>query len=223
MGVDRGGGAPEMRGDAAPARGTPPASPPHGAGPQVGSPAMPIGIITGSGTYALPGFEDAELAGADTPFGHGRRCRAGAFARRRRPARLAPRRGPRAAVATRSPTGPTSGRCASSARARVIGCTVCGAVDPEPRARLAGRLRRPALPLQPAARRLAVHVLHRAGRPGARALDLRRPVLATGCARRCWPARRRGRPPRATAAATATSTARASTPRPRSPSSPPAA
>jgi 5'-methylthioadenosine phosphorylase len=30
---------------------------------------MSIGIITGSGTYALPGFEDAEAVTAETPFG----------------------------------------------------------------------------------------------------------------------------------------------------------
>ena len=30
---------------------------------------MPIGIITGSGTHALPGFADAELVLHETPFG----------------------------------------------------------------------------------------------------------------------------------------------------------
>jgi purine nucleoside phosphorylase len=30
---------------------------------------MPIGIITGSGTYALPGFEEPELVKVDTPYG----------------------------------------------------------------------------------------------------------------------------------------------------------
>ena len=30
---------------------------------------MPIGIITGSGTHALPGFADAELLLHETPFG----------------------------------------------------------------------------------------------------------------------------------------------------------
>src|SRR5437588_2122798 len=30
---------------------------------------MPIGIITGSGTYALPGFDDAEAVAVETPFG----------------------------------------------------------------------------------------------------------------------------------------------------------
>jgi purine nucleoside phosphorylase len=30
---------------------------------------MPVGIITGSGTYALPGLEEAERLGFDTPFG----------------------------------------------------------------------------------------------------------------------------------------------------------
>src|SRR4030081_1674363 len=30
---------------------------------------MSIGIITGSGTYALPGFEGGEAAGVSTPFG----------------------------------------------------------------------------------------------------------------------------------------------------------
>ena len=34
---------------------------------------MPVGIITGSGTYALPGFSDAEAISIETPFG---RCEA---------------------------------------------------------------------------------------------------------------------------------------------------
>ena len=33
---------------------------------------MRIGIITGSGTYALPGFEDAGADSVDTPFGPAR-------------------------------------------------------------------------------------------------------------------------------------------------------
>jgi hypothetical protein len=30
---------------------------------------MPIGIVTGSGTHALPGFADAQLLLHETPFG----------------------------------------------------------------------------------------------------------------------------------------------------------
>ena len=98
----------------------------------------------------------------------------------------------------------------------MLAVTVCGAVDPVRRAGLAGLLRRPALPVQPAARRLPVHVLHRAGCARARRTGSTRARSPTDCAPRCWPAPRRRASRCATAAATATSTARASTPAPRS-------
>lgn len=89
---------------------------------------MAIGIITGSGTYALPGFEDAETLEIQTPFG-----RAAVSS-----GRLA---GVQALHVSRH--GPGHVRlsnqvlhranvwaladCGASA---VIGCTACGAVDP---------------------------------------------------------------------------------------------
>ena len=59
-------------------------------------------------------------------------------------------------------------RAARARRAGVLAVTVCGAARPDARARLAGRLRRPALPRQPAAGRLAVHAAHRARRCAGR-------------------------------------------------------
>ena len=122
--------------------------------------------------------------------------------------------GPPAALQPRHPPREHRGAEGRWAPSGVLAVTVCGAVDPSARARVAGLLRRPALPLQPAARRLAVHVLHRAGRARARPLDLRGPVLGRTCARALLDGRGGGGRARcATAAATATSTARASTPR----------
>ena len=76
----------------------------------------------------------------------------------------------------------------------VVGCTACGAVDPTVELGSLIVLRRSALPLQPAARWLPVHVLHRARRSSPRALDpARQPVLGRhqgGAAER----RRRRRP-----------------------------
>ena len=62
---------------------------------------------------------------------------------------------------------------------------------PGRRARLADLLRRPALPGQPAAGRLALHVLRRAGRSAPRALDLRGPVRGPAARARCSTRRRR--------------------------------
>ena len=56
---------------------------------------MPIGIITGSGTHALPGFADAELLLHETPFGTVEVSR-GRFAGVGCHPRIAPRRGSRA-------------------------------------------------------------------------------------------------------------------------------
>jgi purine nucleoside phosphorylase len=87
-----------------------------------------IGIITGSGTYALPGFEDAEPVALDTPWGS-----------------VDVTRGTYAAVPAVhvSRHGPGHARLSSGVNHRgniwalkelgataVIGCTACGGVDP---------------------------------------------------------------------------------------------
>jgi purine nucleoside phosphorylase len=89
---------------------------------------MAIGIITGSGTYALPGFEDAEAVVTETPFGestlargryvgievlHVSRHGAGHM-------RLSNHVTHRANIWALAEHGATA----------VIGCTACGAVDP---------------------------------------------------------------------------------------------
>ena len=89
---------------------------------------MAIGIITGSGTYALPGFEDANAVIAQTPFGkstlargtyggvevlHVSRHGAGHV-------RLSNHVTHRANIWALAEHGATA----------VIGCTACGAVDP---------------------------------------------------------------------------------------------
>jgi purine nucleoside phosphorylase len=88
---------------------------------------MSIGIITGSGTYALPGFEDPEAVEVETPFG-GVSLTRGGYA------------GVEALHVSRH--GPGHVRLSSQVRHRpniwalkelgataVIGCTACGAVD----------------------------------------------------------------------------------------------
>ena len=89
---------------------------------------MPVGIITGSGTYALPSFEGAELVEVATPWG---------------PAQVS--RGSYGDVPALhvSRHGPGHARLSSGVNHRanlwalkqlgasaVIGCTACGAVDP---------------------------------------------------------------------------------------------
>src|SRR5579864_1516797 len=89
---------------------------------------MPVGIITGSGTYALPGFADATPETVETPFGqcaltrgtyggvealHISRHGAGHV-------RLSNQVTHRANIWTLKQMGATS----------VVGCTACGAVDP---------------------------------------------------------------------------------------------
>ena len=89
---------------------------------------MAIGIITGSGTYALPGFADAEALTVDTPFGacpvtrgtyggvealHVSRHLAGHV-------RLSNHVTHRANVWALKELGANS----------VVGCTACGALDP---------------------------------------------------------------------------------------------
>ena len=145
---------------------------------------MRIGIITGSGTYALPGLEAAAPRELATSFGpalvsegrlggadvlhvsrhqEGHRLLSSAVTHQANLAAL------RDARRGRDP------RRHRLRRAR-----------PRARARLAPRLRRPALPLEPPARRLAVHAAHRARRPRARALGLRPARSAGPCAPRCW-------------------------------------
>ena len=176
---------------------------------------MAIGIITGSGTYALPGFE-GERPGAG-------RDRVGRGARLARDVRAASTSSTSRATAratcgsaTTSRTGRTSARCAQAGVDAVLAVTVCGAVDPDVEL---GSL-------------ICFDDLHfvvnrlpdgslctfyaEPGDPRRGALDLRGPVLARRCAPRCSPAPRRRGSRCATAAATATSTARASTPRRRS-------
>lgn len=89
---------------------------------------MPVGIITGSGTYALPGFEHAEAEAVTTPYGAVRVTRgdwAGV------PALHVSRHGPghvrlsngvnhRGNLWALHHLGATA----------VVGCTACGAVDP---------------------------------------------------------------------------------------------
>ena len=89
---------------------------------------MPIGIITGSGTHALPGFADAELLLHDTPFGtvevsRGRFAGVDVVHVSRHGAghvRLSHQVPHRADIRALRDLGATA----------VIGCTACGAVDP---------------------------------------------------------------------------------------------
>src|SRR5438105_538220 len=89
---------------------------------------MSIGIITGSGTHALPGFADPDAIRMDTPFGRAEVTRGGyggadALHVSRHGAghvRLSNHVTHRANIWALAELG---------ARA-VIGCTACGAVDP---------------------------------------------------------------------------------------------
>jgi purine nucleoside phosphorylase len=89
---------------------------------------MPIGIITGSGTYALPGFDDTQAVSVETPFGScsvGRGSYGGVEALHvSRHAvghiRLSNQVTHRANIWALKELGATA----------VIGCTACGAVDP---------------------------------------------------------------------------------------------
>ena len=103
------------------------------------------------GDDALPGFEDAEAVRVETPFGAcagdaGRATRASRRCTSRATARAT--RGSQ----TTSPTGPTSGRCRAR-RERGGRLHRMRRRRPDARARLAGGIRRSALPLQPPARR----------------------------------------------------------------------
>jgi purine nucleoside phosphorylase len=89
---------------------------------------MSIGIITGSGTYALPGFEDGEPVTVKTPFGgallmQGRYAGVDALHVSRHGAghvRLSNQVTHRANIWALKQLGATA----------VIGCTACGALDP---------------------------------------------------------------------------------------------
>jgi purine nucleoside phosphorylase len=89
---------------------------------------MPIGIITGSGTYALPGFEDAQPFTVETPFGtcsvtRGTYAGVDALHISRHAAghvRLSNQVTHRANIWALKELGATA----------VVGCTACGAVDP---------------------------------------------------------------------------------------------
>ena len=145
--------------------------------------SMRIGIITGSGTYALPELEAGAPGRVATPFGDAL-VSEGRFAQADVAARRAPRRGAPAPEQRGHPPGQHLG----AARARGAGDPGRHGVRvarPRARARHADRLRRPALPGQPPARRLAVHAAHRARRARARALDLRPCRSASRCAARC--------------------------------------
>jgi purine nucleoside phosphorylase len=89
---------------------------------------MAIGIITGSGTYALPGFEDPEPVTVETPFGEalvnrGKYADVDALHVSRHGSghtRLSNQVAHRANIWALRQLGATA----------VVGCTACGAVDP---------------------------------------------------------------------------------------------
>jgi len=89
---------------------------------------MSVGIITGSGTYALPGFEGSEAAVVDTPYGQTSVTK-GSYARvdalhvsrhRAGHVRLSNNVNHRANIWALKELGASA----------VVGCTACGAVDP---------------------------------------------------------------------------------------------
>jgi purine nucleoside phosphorylase len=90
---------------------------------------MPVGVITGSGTYALPGFQHAERITVQTPFGDAPVTR-GSYAGV--PALHVSRHGEGHVRLSNHVSHRASiwalGQLGAHA---VIGCTSCGAVDPE--------------------------------------------------------------------------------------------
>ncbi len=89
---------------------------------------MSFGIITGSGTYALPEFEDAEPVAVPTPFGEATVTR-GRFAGV--PALHVSRHGPGHARLSSGVTHRANIWALKELGATaVIGCTACGGVDP---------------------------------------------------------------------------------------------
>ena len=145
-----------------------------------------IGVITGSGTHALPGLEQSATRVARRRASASVDAQRGAARGRDRDSRLAPRRGPRTALEPRQPSrehrsARPERRRRDTRRHRVR------RGRRHARARLADRLRRPALHLQPSARRLALLALRRARRTRPRPLGLRRALqrrAARGAARR---------------------------------------
>ena len=175
---------------------------------------MPIAIITGSGTYALPGFESADPEPVSTDWGDALVTR-GVFAGtevlhvsrhgegHRRLSNVVTHRANIAALA----------QLGASA---VIAVTVCGAVDPDVELGSVACFD----DLHFLANRLGDGQLctfySEPGDRAARALDLRGPVLGAAARRAARGSARRPASLSATAACTGTSTARASTPARRS-------
>ena len=135
--------------------------------------------------------------------------------RRRRRARLAARRRPCPALEPRDAPGQHRGAVGARRRGRGRGHGLRRG-RPGRRARVADLLRRPALPGQPPAGRLALHVLCRGRRSAPGPSGSSRTRSRPRCGARCSTQRDGAGWRCATAAATATSTARASTPAPRS-------
>jgi purine nucleoside phosphorylase len=89
---------------------------------------MPIGIITGSGTYALPGFDDAEAIAVETPFGP---CTVTRGTYGGADALHVSRHGARHVRVSNHVTHRANIWALKQLGASaVIGCTACGAVDP---------------------------------------------------------------------------------------------
>lgn len=89
---------------------------------------MPVGVITGSGTYALPGFEDAEAVRVQTPFGTSTVTR-GSYGGV--PALHVSRHGPGHVRLSNHVTHRANiWALAQLGAGAVVGCTACGALDP---------------------------------------------------------------------------------------------
>jgi purine nucleoside phosphorylase len=89
---------------------------------------MSVGIITGSGTYALPGFEEPEAVTVETPFGRAALTR-GSYAGAE--ALHVSRHGEGHVRLSNQVTHRANVWALKELGARaVIGCTACGAVDP---------------------------------------------------------------------------------------------
>ena len=87
-----------------------------------------VGIVTGSGTYALPGFEDAEALSVETPFGSATVTRGdyGGV-----PALHVSRHGPGHVRLSNHVTHRANIWALAELGANaVVGCTACGALDP---------------------------------------------------------------------------------------------
>ena len=121
---------------------------------------MRIGIITGLGHLRPARARGGRSRPRGDAVRRGARLR-GALRAGRRPARRAPRRGAPAPEQRGHPPGQHLG-AARARRAGDPGRHGVRVARPRARARHADRLRRPALPGQPPARRLAVHAAHRA-------------------------------------------------------------